>query len=78
MSRAVVEAVEHLVEVSLTPREKHALVRKLNCDLWGRRLDGLLRRVDERQKGLPPVSMEEIVQEVKAMRRTRASAARRA
>lgn len=73
MSRAVFTAMERLIELSLTADEKRQLAHKLNHATWNRRLDALLKRVDERQKGLPPVSMNDIVQEVKAVRRARAS-----
>lgn len=73
MSKAVLNAMERLAEVSLSVTEKRLLARKLTQAAWGPRLDALLKRVDERQKGLPRLSMEEIVQEVKAVRRSRAS-----
>ncbi len=76
MSKAVIQAMEQLIDVSLNSEEKHQLVRKLQRDMWGARIDALLKRVDERQKGLPPISMEEIVQEVKAVRRARAPSRR--
>ena len=76
MSKAVLNAMGQLIDVSLTQEEKGQLVRHLNEAIWGKRLDALLKRVDERQKGLPPLSMEEIVQEVKAVRRSRASSRR--
>ena len=73
MSKAVLNAMERLAEVSLSVNEKRLLARKLTQATWGPRLDALLKRVDERQKGLPRLSMEEIVQEVKTVRRSRAS-----
>jgi len=73
MSKAVLNAMERLAEVSLSVNEKRLLARKLTQAAWGPRLDALLKRVDERQKGLPRLSMEEIVQEVKTVRRSRAS-----
>ena len=73
MSKAMIEAVEQLVHVSLTPQEKQQFVRKLNHELWDKRLEAVLKRVDERQKSLPPLSLQEIVQEVKVVRRRASS-----
>lgn len=78
MSKAVLGAVEQLVEVSLTDAEKRQLLHKLTQELWDERLERLFKRVDERQKRLPPISMEEIVQEVKAVRQLRRDSSRRA
>ncbi len=73
MSKAVVGAVERLIDVSLTRKDKRRLVRDLNREMWGKRLEILLKRIDQRQKNLPELTMGEITQEVKAVRRSRGS-----
>ena len=73
MSKGVLKAMERLANASLTTEEKQTLANRLNHAVWGRRLDALLKRVDARQKGLPRLSMADIVHEVKAVRRSRAA-----
>ena len=72
MSKTLFQAAERITR-QLTWAEQRRLVRKLNQPYWGQRLAALLKRIDERQQRLPPLSMKEIVQEVKAVRRRRAS-----
>ena len=72
-----INAVEQILsDLRLTEREKQQLAQWLQQEQmkrWGNRLEALWKRVDERRKGLPRLSMAEIVQEVKAYRRSRAS-----
>lgn len=49
--------------------EQVELWRKLDAQTWGERWDNLLRRVQERRRGLPCLTEDEIVSEMKAVRR---------
>ena len=49
-------------------REKIRLVRKLEATIWGRRMDQLLKRIDERRKK-HPISSKEIKEEITCVRR---------
>ena len=73
MSKNLLEAAQRITE-ELSLDEKQQLVRKLNQAVWDKqRLQALWKQLDERQKGLPRITMKEIVQEVKAVRRSRAA-----
>jgi len=52
----------------LSPAELYALRRKLDNKIWGDQLEALFSRIDERNKGLPPLSEEEIVAIIKEIR----------
>ena len=54
--------VEHV-----NPEEQMELVRRLDELVWGKRLDALLRRLDERLEERP-ISEAEILREVEAVR----------
>ncbi len=59
--------VERLVE-KLPVKEKIRLVRKLEQETWGKRMDQLLRRIDKRRKRYP-ISEKEIRQEIEIVRK---------
>ncbi len=42
--------------------------KKLDNKVWGDQLEALFRTIDERNKGLPPLSEEEIVATIKEIR----------
>jgi hypothetical protein len=52
----------------LSPAELYALRQKLNNKIWGDQLEALFSRIDERNKGLPPLSEKEIVDIIKEIR----------
>ena len=52
----------------LSPAELYALRRKLDNKIWGDQLEALFSSIDERNKGLPPLSEEEIIAAVKEIR----------
>lgn len=54
----------------LSPEEKGELRRKLD-DSWKEQWDSLTTRVREKSKELPPLSDEEIMAEVKEVRKAR-------
>lgn len=54
----------------LTPEEKGELRRKLD-ESWGEQWDQLASRIRERCKDMPPLTDEEIMAEVKAVREER-------
>lgn len=60
------EQIEQLA-VKLPWREKIRLVRKLEQDIWGKRMDQLLKRIDERRKK-HPISSQEIKSEIDSVR----------
>jgi hypothetical protein len=62
-----VDQVLKLVE-QLTPSERGELRNKLDTT-WGERWDSLVARVEERNKGLPPLTEEEIYAEFTEHRR---------
>ena len=72
-----IQALEQVLsDLRLTDQEKRQLAEWLQQEQmkrWGNRLEALWKHVDERQRGLPRISMSEIVQEIKAYRRSRAS-----
>ncbi len=51
-----------------SPSEFYVLRRKLDNKIWNDQLDTLFSRIDERNKGLPPPSEEEIVAVIKEIR----------
>lgn len=59
--------VEKLVE-KLPREEKIRLVRKLEQETLGQRMDRLLKKIDERRKRYP-ISAKEIRQEIEAVRK---------
>jgi hypothetical protein len=63
----VFDQVLKLVD-QLSPAQVLALRKKLENKTWGIELETLFSRVDKRNKQLPPLSEEEIVQEMKAIR----------
>lgn len=52
----------------LSPAEVIALRNKLDNKTWGNELEALFSRIDKRNKALPPLSEEEILAEVNAIR----------
>lgn len=54
----------------LSPEEQSELRLKLD-ESWEQQWDDLASKIQERCKGLPPLSDEEIMDEVKAVRETR-------
>jgi hypothetical protein len=52
----------------LSPAELYALRRKLDNKIWGDQLETLFSTIDDRNKGLPPLSEEEIVAVIKEIR----------
>ncbi|HEY9867579.1 MAG TPA: hypothetical protein V6D08_00105 [Candidatus Obscuribacterales bacterium] len=65
--RPSLDQVLRLVE-QLTPAEQEELGRKLISKSWGRSWQELCEKVDEYTKDLPPLSEEEIVEEMKSIR----------
>jgi hypothetical protein len=65
--RTTLDQVLKLVD-QLSPREQGKLRRKLD-ESWSAEWRALLKEVDEQNKGKPPLSEEEIVAEMKAVRR---------
>jgi hypothetical protein len=63
-----IEQVLQLVE-QLPPDEQIELWRKLDIKTWGKRWDELVKRIQERRRNLPPLTDEEIVAEMKSIRR---------
>jgi hypothetical protein len=61
------DQVLNLVD-QLSPVEVIALRKKLEKKTWGDELEALFARVDKRNKHLPPLSEEEIVTEMNAIR----------
>lgn len=59
--------VERLVE-RMPTEAKIRLVRKLERETWGKRIDKLLKRIDQRRKKYP-ISQKEISEEIEAVRR---------
>ncbi len=59
--------VEELVE-KLSVEDKIHLVRKLERETWGKRIDNLFRKIDQRRKR-HPISDKEIAQEIEIVRR---------
>ena len=53
----------------LSPAEAYALQKRLDNKVWGDQLEALFRTIDERNKGLPPLSEEEIVTTIKEIRK---------
>ena len=49
-------------------REKIRLLRKMEEKTWGRRMDELLKRIDERRKKYP-ISSKETKEEIASVRR---------
>jgi hypothetical protein len=58
--------IEKLVE-KLSSEDKIRLVRKLERQTWGQRIDGLFKKIDQRRKKYP-VSNKEIKQEIATIR----------
>lgn len=55
---------------ALSPEEQAELRRKLD-ESWGDQWDQLTSRIQERSKDLPPLTDEEIIAEVKAVKEER-------
>lgn len=66
---ATLDQVLQLVE-KLSPEDKGELRRKLD-ESWGEHWDKLTTRIQERCKDMPPLTDEEIMAEVKAIREER-------
>ncbi len=66
--KASLDQVLSLVE-QLSSEDRESLRLKLSTKSWGERWDALVKKVREQSKGLPPLSEEEIVAEMKAIRR---------
>ncbi|MBX9691518.1 MAG: hypothetical protein K2Z81_03980 [Cyanobacteria bacterium] len=64
--------LNHVLQLvaQLSPEEKAELRRQLDQS-WNEQWDGLTTRVREKSKLLPPLSDEEIMEEVKAVREAR-------
>ena len=54
---------------NLSPDDQEQLRQDLNNRTWGQRWDVLVQKVQEQSKGLPPLNDEEIVAEMKAIRK---------
>ena len=54
---------------SLSSDEQEQLRQDLSNRTWGQRWDALVKKVQEQSRNLPPVTDEEIVAEMKAIRR---------
>jgi hypothetical protein len=59
--------VEELVE-KLPLEEKIRLVRRLERETWGKRIDKLFKKIDQRRRRYP-ISNKEIAQEIEIVRR---------
>lgn len=59
--------VEELVD-KLSIEDKIRLTRKLERETWGKRIDRLFKKIDQRRKKYP-ISDKEIRQEIEAVRR---------
>lgn len=70
--KVTVEQVLKLVD-QLSPEEQGKLRHKLD-ESWSAEWRALIKEVDEQNKGTPPLSEEEIVTEMKAVRRELKSA----
>lgn len=66
--RSPLEQVLKLVE-QLSPEERKELRQKLEDKTWGERFTELVQDVAEDTKDLPPLTEEEIAQQVTAYRR---------
>lgn len=65
--KVTVDQVLKLVD-QLSPEEQGKLRRKLD-ESWSAEWRALIKEVDEQNQGTPPLSEEEIVAEMKAVRR---------
>jgi hypothetical protein len=61
------EQVLKLIE-QLTPVERVKLQSALDNKAWGDKLEAIFSKIDERTKGKPPISEDEIMDEVFAVR----------
>lgn len=53
----------------LSPKDRETLCRKLDLKGWGERWRALCSEVDEQNKDLPAIAEQEIVSELKELRR---------
>ncbi len=64
---AAYEQIEQLIDrLPLDKQEK--LRQRLNNKTWARRWDALIKEIDEQSKNLPPLTEDEIAEEVMAYR----------